>query len=82
VDQVRGANKSAINDAIRKHSTSSSSGTFTGKGQTVGGGPAPVDSTDVKATIAQATTGIANLDPQVKVLLGLAGAYLLFWYLS
>ncbi|KAG6910516.1 hypothetical protein DXG01_009935 [Tephrocybe rancida] len=82
VDQVRGANKAALEDAVRRHSGPSSSGAFSGKGQTLGGGSAPIDKMDVKNTLNQATGPVSNLDPQVKILLGLAGAYLLFWYLG
>jgi len=82
VDQVRGANKAALEDAVRRHVASSPSGVFSGKGQTLGGGPAPVDTTDVKTAVNQATATVTNLSPQVKIFLGLAGAYLLFWYLG
>jgi len=82
VDQVRGANKTALEGAIRKHSSTSSSGVFAGKGQTLGGGAATIGKTDVQNTMNQAAGTVTNLDPQVKVLLGLVGAYLLFWYLS
>ncbi|KAG6841769.1 hypothetical protein C0991_007098 [Blastosporella zonata] len=82
VDQVRGANKAGLEDALRRHSGPSSSATFSGKGQTLGGGPAPIDKADVQNTLNQATGTLSNLDPQVKVLLGLVGAYLLFWYLG
>ncbi|KAG5647751.1 hypothetical protein DXG03_008474 [Asterophora parasitica] len=82
VDQVRGANRAALEDAVRRHSGPSSSGAFTGKGQTLSGGPAPVDSRDVKNAVNQAAGTVTNLDPQVKILLGLVGAYLLFWWLG
>lgn len=82
VDQVRGADRTALENAVRKHAGTSSAGVFTGKGQTLGGGPAPASAADVKDTFTQATAQVTNLDPQVKVLLGLIGAYLLFWYLG
>ncbi|TFK41810.1 thioredoxin-domain-containing protein [Crucibulum laeve] len=84
VDQVRGANKAALEDALRRHSASSSSSSaFSGKGQTLGGGAAPSDVTgDVKRSVEQAAGSISNLDPQVKVILGLVGLYALFWFLS
>ncbi|KAF8078925.1 thioredoxin-domain-containing protein [Lyophyllum atratum] len=82
VDQVRGADKAALENAVRRHSGPSSSGAFTGKGQTLGGGPATVDKMDIQNTVNQATGKVTNLDPQVKILLGLVGAYLLFWYLG
>ncbi|KAI3622364.1 hypothetical protein WG66_015728 [Moniliophthora roreri] len=79
VDQVRGADKAALGDALRRHS--SGSGSFSGKGHTLGGGSTPA------APVAAAgggdlTTKFNNLDPQVRVLIYLLGAYLLFWYLS
>jgi len=85
VDQVRGADKSGLQNAIRKHSGPSTSGgpVFSGKGHTLGGGIPPTDITrETKHIIDQATGSMNNLDPQVKVLLGLAGLYLLFWFLS
>ncbi|KAJ3750778.1 thioredoxin-domain-containing protein [Lentinula detonsa] len=75
VDQVRGANKGGLEAAIRKHSSGNTgSGAFTGKGQTLGssGGNDAEPSTSI----------FSNMDPQVRVLLYLLGAYLLFWYLS
>ncbi|KAF8640385.1 hypothetical protein AX17_000055 [Amanita inopinata Kibby_2008] len=75
VDQVRGANKSGLEDALRRHSSGSSSGTFTGKGQTLG-------SSNTAGSNTQAGGLLSNIDPQVKVLLGLIGAYFVFYYLS
>jgi len=82
VDQVRGANKLALEDAVRKHSATKSSGVFSGKGQTLGGKQAPIDGMDIKNVVNQATSNVPQLSPQVKIFLGLAGAYLLFWYLT
>ncbi|KIK70670.1 hypothetical protein GYMLUDRAFT_210022 [Collybiopsis luxurians FD-317 M1] len=76
VDQVRGANRTGLEAAIRKHSSTSSdsTGSFSGKGQTLGGG---------SADVAEPSASLfSNMDPQVRVLLYLLGAYLLFWYLS
>ncbi|KAF8665252.1 hypothetical protein AX16_000274 [Volvariella volvacea WC 439] len=82
VDQIRGANKAGLEDAVRKHAASSTAA-FSGRGQTLGGGPAPVDvSHEVNQTINNVNATFTNLDPQVKVLLALLGAYALFWYLS
>ncbi|TFK77400.1 thioredoxin-domain-containing protein [Pluteus cervinus] len=82
VDQVRGANRSALEEALRKHSSSSSSSAaFSGRGQTLGGGPPPV-ADEIKTTINNASNTVTNLDPQLKVVLLLLGAYGLFWYLS
>ncbi|KAJ7161438.1 thioredoxin-domain-containing protein [Mycena crocata] len=86
VDQVRGANRAELESALRRHSAGSSSATssaFSGKGQTLGGSQAPVDiSREATATLNRATSKVTNLDPQVRVLLGLALAYGVFWYLS
>ncbi|KAE9398482.1 thioredoxin-domain-containing protein [Gymnopus androsaceus JB14] len=74
VDQVKGANKAALEAAIRKYSSGSTGSAFSGKGQTLGGG---------EADVAKPSGSLfSSLDPQVKVLIYLLGAYLLFWYLS
>lgn len=72
----------ALEDAVRRHSAAKSSGVFSGKGQTLGGKQAPIDGMDVKNVVNQATSNVPGLSPQAKIFLGLAGAYLLFWYLS
>ncbi|KAF9041770.1 thioredoxin-like protein [Hymenopellis radicata] len=74
IDQVRGADKRALESALNKHSSSSTSGAaFTGTGHTLGGGTAS----------NAATNGpIIKLDPQMQIFFGLVGIYLLFWYLS
>ncbi|KAI0036594.1 thioredoxin-domain-containing protein [Vararia minispora EC-137] len=82
VDQVRGADRNALESTLRKHSSTSSSGdAFSGKGHTLGG--SGNSSSSAPASRAEnGQGGITNLDPQVKTLLLLAGAYLVFWYLS
>ncbi|KZT30883.1 thioredoxin-domain-containing protein [Neolentinus lepideus HHB14362 ss-1] len=78
VDEVRGANRAGLESALRRHtsgSNSSSTGAFSGKGQTLGGSASKMDVKDSIATVQ-------NLDPQVKVFIALLGAYFLFWYLS
>jgi len=86
LDQVRGANKAALESALKRHATSSgssSSGAFSGKGQTLGGGPTPPDlAGEVKGTLDKASAGISQLDPQVKIFGGLIILYLAFWYLQ
>ncbi|KAG5722297.1 Peptide-N(4)-(N-acetyl-beta-glucosaminyl)asparagine amidase [Termitomyces sp. T112] len=82
VDQVRGANKTALESALRRHSGPSSSGVFVGKGQTLGAGPASIDKTDISNTLNQATGAVSNLHPPLKILLGLVAVYFLFWSLS
>ncbi|KAH9982793.1 thioredoxin-domain-containing protein [Lactifluus volemus] len=81
VDQVRGADKAALDNALRKHSSGSTPlatpAAFSGRGQSLGGSSAsqPAQDNGVEAPLI-------NLDPQVKKLLYFFGAYLLFWYLS
>jgi len=97
VDQVRGADKrcvlscsylrgtnctwynSALENALRRHASGSGSGAFSGKGQTLGG-----SSSNTSGNPGPQTQGrpFENLDPKVKILLGLIGAYFLFWCLS
>ncbi|KAJ3865238.1 thioredoxin-domain-containing protein [Lentinula novae-zelandiae] len=76
VDQVRGADKAGLRAAIVKHSSGAAeSGAFSGKGQTLGsGGGGDIDE--------PSSSLFSNIDPQVRVLLYLLGAYLVFWYLS
>jgi len=78
VDQVRGADKGTLENAVRKHSSGSTSATFSGRGQSLGGSsttlqPSRNDGPEVP---------LVNLDPQVKKLLYFLAAYLFFWYLS
>ncbi|TDL28052.1 thioredoxin-like protein [Rickenella mellea] len=78
VDVVRGVNRSALEENVRKYSSGSpagqTTGAFSGKGQTLGGTqPSP---------IAGAVDGVTNLNPQAKVLLAMVGAYALLWYFS
>ncbi|KAI9512488.1 thioredoxin-domain-containing protein [Russula earlei] len=77
VDQVKGADRAAIENALGKHSSGSTSA-FSGKGQSLGGSsaaPQPPRNAGVEAPLV-------NIDPQVKKLLYFLGVYLLFWYLS
>ncbi|KAJ6604791.1 thioredoxin-domain-containing protein [Mycena vulgaris] len=85
VDQVRGANKAQLESTLRTHSTGSAASTsaFSGRGHTLGGAQAPVDITkEATATLNKAASKVTNLDSQVRVLLGLIAAYMMFWYLS
>ncbi|RPD65125.1 thioredoxin-like protein [Lentinus tigrinus ALCF2SS1-7] len=78
VDRIRGANKPALEDALRRLSTGGSSGSFSGKGHTLGGGNSTTGSGGGGGGVA----AFQALDPQVKVLLCLLGGYMLFWYMS
>ncbi|GJE87699.1 thioredoxin family protein [Phanerochaete sordida] len=77
VDEVKGANKAGLQATVRRHASgSSSTSAFSGKGQTLGGSPAP------SAPEMPGVGWFSKLDPQAKVLLGLLGAYFVFWMLS
>ncbi|KAF8167596.1 thioredoxin-like protein [Crassisporium funariophilum] len=83
IDQVKGANKAVLESTVKKHAADSSSGSaaFSGKGQTLGGGPAAPDvAGDIKQSLDGATAGWNQLDPQLRVFIGLIGLYGLFWY--
>ncbi|KAI0699373.1 thioredoxin-like protein [Cerioporus squamosus] len=81
VDRIRGANKPALEETLRRLSTGGSSGgSFTGKGHTLGGGSG--NSTTGFGGGGGGVAAFQALDPQVKVLLCLLGGYVLFWYLS
>jgi thioredoxin 1 len=82
VDQVRGADRNGLENALNKHASSSAAtSAFSGKGQTLGGSAAPSPKVSAPAHVTRASPS-AGLDPQLKVLLGLVGAYLAFWYVS
>jgi thioredoxin 1 len=75
----------ALETTLRRHASQSTASTaaFTGRGQTLGGAPAPPDVVgEVKQTLDKASAGLTNIDPQLKVLFGLGALYLLFWYLG
>ncbi|PCH34045.1 thioredoxin-domain-containing protein [Wolfiporia cocos MD-104 SS10] len=78
VEQIQGAQRGALEDAVRRHLSGSSSGAFTGKGQTLGGS-SPSTLQIESPSIFEAFN---KLDPQVKVLLYLVAGYLLFYYIS
>jgi len=84
VDQVRGANPIELKSTLKRHATSASTSAFTGRGQTLGSGASePVDvSKEAAATLNKAASKVTNLDPQLRVLLGLVAGYAVFWYLS
>ncbi|KAH8835546.1 thioredoxin-domain-containing protein [Flagelloscypha sp. PMI_526] len=79
VDQVRGPNRPALEEAVRKHASgsSSSTGAFSGKGHTLGG----KTTTSSTSAIAQEYMNLSPLDPQLQVLLFLVGGYLLLLWL-
>lgn len=74
-----------LTNTVRKHATTSggTSSSFNGKGQTLGGGPAPPDvAGEIKQSVDKVTGGFNQLDPQMKIFLGLLGMYFVFWYLG
>ncbi|CAA7265884.1 unnamed protein product [Cyclocybe aegerita] len=81
VDQVRGANRAALEATLKSHAVASKGSAFTGRGQTLGGAPA---TPDVVAEAQGALNGITGqfnqLDPQLKVMLGLLALYFVFWF--
>ncbi|KAI0321355.1 thioredoxin-like protein, partial [Amylostereum chailletii] len=71
VDQVRGANKAGLEEALRKHAGSSSQSkqsAFSGSGHTLGGSKAS----------GSPTAPFSDVSPQVMTLLLLVGAYAFF----
>lgn len=70
---------SGLENALAKYagSGSSFSGNFSGKGQTLGG---TGGSTPIGTRAQDAAAGIFNLDPQVRLLLGLVGGYIALYY--
>ena len=66
----------ALESTLKAHCAAGATGAFSGKGQTLGGTSTP------RAASSTVATGLTNLDPQVKLLLGLIGAYLILWYFS
>jgi len=80
VDEVKGANKAALENALRKHSSGQGSGSsFSGRGQSLDSSTQPQPQTSRND---DSEAPLVNIDPQVKKLLYFLGAYLLFWYLS
>ncbi|KAI0308120.1 thioredoxin-like protein [Multifurca ochricompacta] len=78
VDLVRGADKAALENTLRKHNSGSTPSAFSGRGQSLGDSP----TTPQRSQNDGAKGSLVTLDPQVKTLLVFLGAYLLFWYLS
>jgi len=75
---------SGLENTLREYAGSptpgASGGTpaFSGKGHTLG----ESSSSNSTGPSLPAITGLTNVDPQVKLLLGFVGAYLVLWYLS
>jgi len=78
VHTIRGADRMGLQNAVKQFTSSSeATGAFSGKGYTLGGsssGAAPASN-----GTGSATSFWSNMDPQVKVLLGLLGVYVFFW---
>lgn len=69
---------SALENALRKHSSGSSPSAFSGRGQSLSSTQPQLQTSRNNDSEAP----LINLDPQVKKLFYFLGAYLLFWYLS
>jgi thioredoxin 1 len=85
---VKGANKSLLESTVKEHagpSTGGTTGAFSGKGHTLGSS----SSTSPGASGSQPHQGTktltqhwSGLDGNVKIFIGLLGAYVIFWWLS
>ncbi|KAI0749146.1 thioredoxin-domain-containing protein [Irpex lacteus] len=73
VETIKGANKSALESAVRKHASNSSGSTFTGQGHTLGSSSSKPD-----RPAAPTLPFWNNLDPSAKAFVVLLGAYALF----
>ncbi|KAJ7597475.1 thioredoxin-like protein [Mycena floridula] len=84
IHQIRGANRRELEDSVRKYSTDSgTNGTsaFSGKGHTLGGAAVPVNpKREIKDAANSISAKVVNIDPQLKVLIGLVCAYVLLVY--
>jgi len=63
---------------LRKYASSNTA--FSGTGRTLGGDP--IQARGTPDGVNQVKAGISYLDPQLRIFLGLIGAYFVFWYLS
>ncbi|KAF9225515.1 thioredoxin-like protein [Gyrodon lividus] len=78
VHVIRGADRMGLQNAVKQFTSSSAAtSAFSGKGHTLGGSSSPAQPAN-NATGNPASFW-SNLDPQVKVLLGLFAAYVFFW---
>lgn len=67
---------SGLQNAVKRFAGSSSgTGAFAGQGHTLGGTPPPVTH-DLTASVSSIWS---NMDPPLKVLLGLLAVYVFFW---
>ncbi|KAJ7638304.1 thioredoxin-domain-containing protein [Roridomyces roridus] len=86
IDQVRGADRAALESAVRRHSSgSASTSSFSGQGHTLGGAAATTAEAiprQARANLNQVATGFSNLDSQFQLFLVLIGGYIMFLYLS
>jgi len=69
---------SAVESMLRKYASSNTA--FSGTGRTLGGDP--IQARGTPDGVNQVKAGISYLDPQLRIFLGLIGAYFVFWYLS
>ncbi|KAH0838054.1 thioredoxin-like protein [Lanmaoa asiatica] len=75
IHTIRGADRTGLQNAVKRFASSSSTSAFSGPGHTLAGGSPPATN-DLAAT---ASSIWSNIDPPLKVLLGLLAAYVFFW---
>ncbi|KAH7886079.1 thioredoxin-like protein [Phlebopus sp. FC_14] len=83
VHMIKGADRLGLQNAVKQFVSESSSPAFTGKGQTLGGSSPSSPSMPSMPSTREVTSNTSSLwsemDPQVKILLGLLAAYVFFW---
>jgi len=75
IHTIRGADRTGLQNAVKRFAGSSSTGAFAGQGHTLGGSPPPATSD----LIATASSIWSKIDPPLKVLLSLVAVYVFFW---
>ncbi|KAG9314093.1 thioredoxin-like protein [Chiua virens] len=75
IHMIRGADKTGLQNAVKRFADSSTD-SFSGQGHTLGGIPPPPPQQDL---VGNAMSIWSNMDPPLKVLLGLLVVYTFFW---
>lgn len=78
LERVKGANRTQLEATVRKYTSGSSGSAFAGKGQTLGGSSPAAPQPEGPGILA----AFNKVDPQVRMLLYLLVAYLVFLYVS
>lgn len=68
----------SLENTIKKHATPNTSA-FSGKGQTLGGPSTPSETVNPTPQ-GGVLGGITNIDPQVKLFVGLIAVYIFMWW--